>query len=275
METKSLIKFSKEVIEYLNQARVTPKKFADKIAERMKYFKGKVLFFPDSHIGIMTQEGAEAYQEAIDFLNTVAPLPEMKYSVGLTHIAKDIVEAAQQVEDLNLLDELDMNSIFDKYGHFTGSFSRGMDFGSRDPIMVVVNLIVSDGDKTRNQREGIFNSALKEVGVWTGSEKRYGQCTIITSATMFIDKPGAENNFDNQIVGDNSYKTHNVPQTQTHVVAKDDDDDDMNLPEGVKAVDKFVKVVVEGGKKKRITKIVRHMENGSTETEINKETIDE
>ena len=270
METKSLIKFSKEVIEYLNQARKTPKKFAEKIAERMKYFKGKVLFFPDSHVGIMTQEGPEAYQEAIDFLNTVVPLPEMKYSIGLTHIAKDIVEVVQQVEDLNLLDEIDMNKIFDKYGHFTGNFSRGMDFGSREPIMVVMNLIVSDGDKSRNQREGIFNSALKEVGVWTGEEKRYGQCTIITSATMFIDKPGVEDNFDKTIV-EGSNKAQSAPQTQV----TNDDDDDMNLPEGVKAVDKFVKVVVEGGKKKKITKIVRHMEDGSTETEINKETIDE
>lgn len=53
-----------------------------------------------------------------------------------------------------------------------------------------------------------------------------------------------------------------------------DDDDDFDLPPGVKSVDKSEKIVIENGKKKKVIKIVKHMEDGSTETEINKETID-
>ena len=269
-------RFSKEVIEYFNMVRSNPKKFASIIREYKQYFKGKVLRVPNSKVGIMTKEGADAFEEAAKFLDSVKAINTVKYNVGLTHVAKEVVDAAAKTDDINSLDELDMDAIFEKYGKFVGAFSRAMDFGSKDSKMVIINLIVCDGDSSRGQREGIFNSELKEIGVWTGKEKTYGQCTSIATATKFT----TNSNVDDIYAGeseeapqkkqlktlDQKLKSGNKPQQ----VEEGDDE----LPPGVKSIDRTEKIVVENGKKKKITKIVRHMEDGSTETETEKETIE-
>ena len=269
-------RFSKEVIEYFNMVRTNPKKFASIIREYKQYFKGKVLRVPNSKVGIMTKEGADAFEEAAKYLDSVKASNTVKYNVGLTHVAKEVVDAAAKTDDINSLDELDMDAIFEKYGKFVGAFSRAMDFGSKDSKMVIINLIVCDGDSSRGQREGIFNSELKEIGVWTGKEKTYGQCTSIATATKFT----TNSNVDDIYAGeseeapqkkqlktlDQKLKSGKKPQQ----VEEGDDE----LPPGVKSIDRTEKIVVENGKKKKITKIVRHMEDGSTETETEKETIE-
>ena len=269
-------RFSKEVIEYFNMVRSNPKKFASIIREYKQYFKGKVLRVPNSKVGIMTKEGADAFEEAAKYLDSVKAINTVKYNVGLTHVAKEVVDAAAKTDDINSLDELDMDAIFEKYGKFVGAFSRAMDFGSKDSKMVIINLIVCDGDSSRGQREGIFNSELKEIGVWTGKEKTYGQCTSIATATKFT----TNSNVDDIYAGeseeapqkkqlktlDQKLKSGKKPQQ----VEEGDDE----LPPGVKSIDRTEKIVVENGKKKKITKIVRHMGDGSTETETEKETIE-
>ena len=40
----------------------------------------------------------------------------------------------------------------EKYGTYSGNISRALDFGGETPENVLVNLIVSDGDPTRDQR---------------------------------------------------------------------------------------------------------------------------
>ena len=267
-------RFSKEVIEYFNMVRSEPKKFASIIREYKQYFKGKVLRVPKSKVGIMTKEGADACEEAAQFLDSVKPIGTCQYNVGLTHVAKEVVEAAEKTDDPNSLDELDMDAIFEKYGRFTGAFSRAMDFGSKDSTMVIINLVVSDGDKSRGQREGIFNSELKEIGVWTGKEKSYGQCTSIATATKFITKSSVEDIYSGESEESTQKKELKTITEKLKSTKKPSEEEDDELPPGVKKIDRSEKIVVENGKKKKITKIVRHMEDGSTETETEKETIE-
>ena len=87
-------RFSKEVIEYFNMVRSNPKKFASIIREYKQYFKGKVLRVPNSKVGIMTKEGADAFEEAAKYLDSVKAINTVKYNVGLTHVAKEVVDAA-------------------------------------------------------------------------------------------------------------------------------------------------------------------------------------
>ena len=222
----------------------------------------------------MTKEGADAFEEAAQFLDSVKPIGTCQYNVGLTHVAKEVVEAAEKTDDPNSLDELDMDAIFEKYGRFTGAFSRAMDFGSKDSTMVIINLVVSDGDKSRGQREGSFNSELKEIGVWTGKEKSYGQCTSIATATKFITKSSVEDIYSGESEESTQKKELKTITEKLKGTKKPSEEEDDELPPGVKKIDRSEKIVVENGKKKKITKIVRHMEDGSTETETEKETIE-
>ena len=266
-------RFSKEVIEYFNMVRSNPKKFASIIREYKQYFKGKVLRVPNSKVGIMTKEGADAFEEAAKYLDSVKAINTVKYNVGLTHVAKEVVDAAAKTDDINSLDELDMDAIFEKYGKFVGAFSRAMDFGSKDPKMVIINLIVCDGDSSRGQREGIFNSELKEIGVWTGKEKTYGQCTSIATATKFTTNSNVDDIYAEESEGQKKQlKTLNQKLKSGKKPQQVEEDEE--LPPGVKSIDRTEKIVVENGKKKKITKIVRHMEDGSTDTETEKESIE-
>ena len=65
-----------------------------------------------------------------------------------------------------------------------------MDFGGETPEQAVINLIVSDGDKSRGQRDSLLSTEIKRVGLANGKHDTYRHCTAIVTCTEF------ENTFD-------------------------------------------------------------------------------
>jgi len=65
-------------------------------------------------------------------------------------------------------------------------------------------------------------------------------------------------------------RKYNRPQRED---VKDEGEDE--LPPGVASINKTEKVIMENGCKKRITKIIKVMEDGSKQVETTKEVIDE
>ena len=272
-------RFSYEVVNELNRLRSSPNSFSTDIEKIKSFFKGKVLQIPNSNMGIMTKEGISAYNEASDFLKNQLSVSKLVPNRALNLIAKEyLTEISNQ--PLENIDSIDIEAIINKYGKFTGTFSRAIDFGGNEPNLVVINLIVSDGDSSRSQRISLFDNNLKLVGVASGNHKNFKRFTVILTCTAFfandpinnqvadlyenIEPLNENNNNFNNNSSNNNFNNNNT----------NDDDDDFDLPPGVKSVDKSEKIVIENGKKKKVIKIVKHMEDGSTETEINKETID-
>ena len=60
-----------------------------------------------------------------------------------------------------------------------------MEFGGEAPEHVVIDLIVSDGDKSRSQRNQLFDNKFKVVGLVAGDHHDFNKCTIIALATKF------------------------------------------------------------------------------------------
>src|SRR5450755_82206 len=69
---------SAKVLEQINLARVSPRQYAETLAQRMR--------------GVRTREGARAVEEAIAFLRHAAPLPPLGYSEGMASSASRHVE---------------------------------------------------------------------------------------------------------------------------------------------------------------------------------------
>ena len=67
-----------------------------------------------------------------------------------------------------------------------------------------------------------------------------------------------------------NYNTYNPPLNKNVSSGFNEDDD---LPEGVMRIERNEKYVVEKGVKKKITKIVRYMENGEINTELFKTNV--
>ena len=288
--------FNEDLITEINLLRTNPKKYAKTISKYMNYFKGKLLCLPESNAGIQTEEGVEAFKEAVDFLNKQPKIEPLKPSKGLCRIAEDFISIYQKPDSGDLANK-DMEEIINKYGSFAGSFSRAMDFGGETPEMAIINLVVSDGDASRGQRESLLSTEIKKIGVANGKHDTYRHCSAIITCTEF------ENTFDKddnglltEVKPTNIKKNESIKEDyrskrelkennydkKNEVKDKKHDNDNKNqsdgkeeLPPGVASINKTEKVIVEDGEKKKVIKIIKVMEDGSKQIETIKEIVEE
>ena len=286
--------FNEDLIMEINLLRTNPKKYAKTISKYMHYFKGNLLCLPESNAGIQTEEGVEAFKEAVDFLNKQEKLEPLKSSKGLCRIAEDFI-AIYQKSDSGDLANKDMEEIINKYGSFSGSFSRAMDFGGETAEMAIINLVVSDGDPSRGQRESLLSTEIKKIGVANGPHQTYRHCSAIITSTEFentFDKDDngllIENKSTNKSKKDNiktdSIKTkepnenkvvNNKEENSKSQKKKNISDGKEELPYGVASINKTEKIIVENGDKKKVIRIIKEMEDGSKQIETIKEILDE
>ena len=65
--------------------------------------------------------------------------------------------------DFDQMDAIDRETIINKYGRYEGKFGESTDFGSQTPEMVVINLLVDDGNKSRNNRKMLFEEGYYKI----------------------------------------------------------------------------------------------------------------
>lgn len=253
--------FRSKVIEEFNLLRTNPQMYANKVRKYATYFKGKVLQIPGGD-NIMTQEGPDAYEEAAKFLDNFTKVDALTYNPGLTHAAHDFLTAVSTLET-DKMGELNLESYIEKHGEVEGHLGLSNDFGSNIPELVIINLVVDDGDAKRGNRNNILDGKFKQIGVAKGSHTVYQHCTVIFYAQNFKTSKETE-----EI--EKKLSLLKLAAKEKKVVA---DDDDWSVPEGYVKVDKSEKIVEEGGVKKKIIKIVKHKEDGTVETELRKENV--
>ena len=175
--------FNRKLLEEINSLRTNPKGYASKILKMKSNYEGDILKTADG-IKIKTQEGAAAYDEAANFLQSAEAVEKLTSSKGLTRIAEALLENIQRTDPDNL-DSIDMNAIVAKFGDYSGAFGRIMEFGGASPQQIVTNIVVCDGDKSRSQRANIMNKDFKVVGVALGDHSAFRKCTTIIACTAF------------------------------------------------------------------------------------------
>ena len=243
--------FNEELIKEVNLLRTNPKEYADKISRYLNYFNGKLFCLPESKAQIQTEEGIDAFKEAIDFLNNQPELEPLTPSKGLCRIAQDYISKYQKPDSSELTDE-EMEKIISRFGSYYEYFYRALDFGGETPEMAIIDLIVSDGDPSRSQRESLLSPEIKKIGVANGKHDVYKHCSGIITCTEF------ENTFDRK--DDGFLKEVKIEPKK---------------PLAVASVDKSEKIIVEDGDKKKETKITKVMEDGSKQVAIIKENFDD
>ena len=297
--------FNHDLLREINSLRTNPRKYARKIYSYIDYFKGKLLYLPGSNAGIQTEEGSEAYREAADYLSRHSRIEALKPSKGLCRIAEDFILSVQSPNS-NDFEKIDMEEIINKYGSFNGSFSRALDFGGETPEQALINLIVSDGDKTRGQRESLLSTDIKRIGVANGEHKAYRHCSAIVTCTEFENAVDEDDNGlleeeeeikpskiqktkkqeSNEDQRDEQEKPKGVTLKAKKIVLSNDKEKNLSndnedekeenieeLPPGVKSINKKETIIMENGTKKKITRIEKVMEDGAKEIETTKEVI--
>lgn len=171
-----------DLVKEINLVRKNPAKYAEKILGYKKYFKGTTLKLPTG--GIQTEEGFAAFEEAAKHLKTSTSIEGMIPSKALGRIANDYLDKIKN-SDPDSIGDIEIDSIIKKYGSFSGNFNNVMDFGSTSPELVIINLLVCDGDSSRCNRDFIINPEFKKVGLASGNHATYGVLTILISCTNF------------------------------------------------------------------------------------------
>ena len=181
--------FAQKVIEEVNKIRLNPKTYSNKIRGYLSCFQGNVLRIPKQP-GLMTQEGPSAYKEAADFLLSLPKLQPLTADPGLTGAAQEMANELGRCQEFEQMDNIDRNGILSKYGEYEGQFGESTDFGSLSPEMVVVNLLVDDGDKSRSNRKMLFKETYRKIGCGCVPHNQYKSVTVIMYATNFISGGG-------------------------------------------------------------------------------------
>ena len=163
---------------------------------------------------------------------------------------------------------INREEIVEQYGKYEEAFAMSTDFGSVTPEFVTMNLIVDDGNKSRSNRQMMFDGKYYKIGFGTSKHSTFRQCTVILYATNFIK--GAKKAVLKKAKVSNYNEEDNGIDYQEDLMQRElrDNYQDVDLPEGVSKIEKNEKYVMENGKKKTITKIIKYMDNGEINTEV-------
>ena len=256
--------FNDKLINEINSLRTNPKNFAETISKYLPNFKEKLFCLPEKNIEFQTEEGAEAFKEAIEFLEKQPELLPLSSSKELNQIAEDYLNYYHNPDSNDLSDE-DMEKIINKFGTYSGFFFRAISFGGLTPEMAVIDLIVSDGDPSRKQRDVLLSNEIKIIGVSNKELETCGHCSSIITCTEF-EKIGNKNEKEllkeNKELNETKKEEIREPEEKKKVLE-------------VVSVDKKENIVVEDGDKKKETTVTKVMGDGSKQIAIIKEIFDD
>ena len=291
----STLPFPSQIIDEINRIRLNPKNYARKLLNYTQYIQDNILRLPQYKNGIVTNEGAVAFQEAATYLNTVTKLTSLIFDDTLSAAAETLADEMTYHKDLVSIDKINRKQIIAEYGKFEGDYGQSIDFGSQTPELVVMNLIVDDGDPQRRNRLMLFNDKFTKIGCASCRHPSFRTCTVLLFATKFIRSitaPKGKKNIvhlkhkpkDDEEEDDNDYQqNYYYPEHQMQMKINegkfnknnnnelrnyDEHIDEMYLPKGVSKIDKKERIIIEDGKRLKIIKIVTYMDNGEINTQL-------
>ena len=163
------MEYKKLLLEEINKIRRDPKSFAEKLLEYKQYFEGNCLTLPGSNCQIDTKEGFKAYEEAANILKSTNPLPELSTSKVLRKISSELFD---NIKNENL-DEINFDSLKEKYG--IDKLENIIENGNISAERFVINCIVCDGDRDRENRHILLSNNLLKIGIdfWETEDNEY------------------------------------------------------------------------------------------------------
>ena len=179
----------KAVVQEVNLARTDPKRYATFLEEVRRGYDGKRLIRP-GEIPLVTQEGAKAADEAIQFLRKQAPMQTLKPSRGMSLAARDHVKDQGPRGDTGH-DGSDRSKPWNRvsrYGTWKNKTGENIAYGDSEARRIVIALIIDDGVPKRGHRKSIFDANFNVIGVAVGAHATYGTMCVMTFAGGYEEK---------------------------------------------------------------------------------------
>lgn len=175
-----------QVLDRINFARQHPQEYAEQLREYRDYFDGRILYLPGDPNGVITQEGPDAVDEAIDFLERQAPLPPLSRGALLQLAARDHAGELGVTGGMGHV-SADGASPGERVRRRGGDIYVGenISYGYDQADAVVRQFIVDDGVRGRGHRKSLFNRDFRYAGVGCGDHRRFGHmCVVDLSGTI-------------------------------------------------------------------------------------------
>lgn len=302
---------SSQVISELNKIRQNPSSYSKKLLDLKKNFKDKVLYLPNRKNGIITMEGPKTFTEASNFLLSQNPLSPLILNNNLNTAAQALSDQLSRIKEFNAINNVNRENILNRYGRIEGFFGETTDYGSDSLELLICSLLIDDGRIQRNNRKLLFDNKFNYIGVGVSSSKYHKNVTCIFYASNYIQKDNYSDKINNIIYnqdklgninitnkyistlddkkdlitdsaklnGGNIYKIrHNYDETgndcynynfkngnKSHMKKHEE------FPENCYKIEKNEKFIFENGIRKKIITTIQHMNNGETNTIIEKE----
>ena len=203
---------SRNIFNLINKFRSNPRELARHLEKLKKYLdkNTNILSEPDK-IQIQMVEGENVFNEAIQYLKSLSPLPPFEWDDCLAQSAQEHVD---DIGPKGLLlyqssDGTEPEDRISKYGNYVDSLGENIDFGPNDEIGVIVSLTLDDGEEERPHRDNLFKNDYKKIGIACGPHQSEFQMCVMDMAYDFIPKGQVNNNMNNNNLNNNQNMNNN------------------------------------------------------------------
>ena len=189
LKIRDFYSFGLQVLNEINFARMHPDEFVEKLEELYNSIRNDNCLYVEG-IPFLYTNLKESLEDAIDFLTHQKPLKGLIYNKTITQACDYLLD------ELIIHDGLDDNDSnryslenrLSKFGEPLGQTYELIDYGMFDPEFIVINFILCDGDEQKYERNVIFNSKIKFLGIAASILPSDKICTVINFCEEFYDK---------------------------------------------------------------------------------------
>ena len=178
--------FGERFLKELNLCRKNPQKYSTKLRSYSQYFEKQILKIPNE-TPIKTKEGFSAFEECAMFLDNLDELPQLKLNEGLNYSSKEVIKnllTYKSIEEIN--SKMKIDECLSKFGEVYGPFSQLCDFGTSNPELLVILLLVDDGECNRSNRLSLLNGNFKVIGFsHRNNHEIFNFCSVVLLARNF------------------------------------------------------------------------------------------
>ena len=145
----------------------------------------------------------------------------------------------------------------EKYCEWDGACAENLDFGFRNAENIILNLLIDDGVKERNQRYNLFHPDFKYIGIGIEPHRDYGICIVVGYA-MNVRPLGSEPKNVSDFIQEYIKNTMNRQKIKNPF-----QEDEPDAPDNTVSLKIVKNTKLIGGKMKKITKKIFSLDNGA------------
>ena len=248
------------IISEINKVRQNPSSYISLIKKQKDLIKGEILY-RENESPIQLTEGEKSFQNAIDYLKKKKKTFKLEENNNLNLAALDLVndigpKGLFSHEDSN---GNNLNDRIEKYCEWENCCNEIIQFSSKKPEEIIIDIIVDDGIENKLNRESLFNDNYKFIGCGINEHKDFGFVIAIILVGGIREKNSLFFNYDNFKYQYNQNDNIN----QDNIIVNDYQINDSDAPDNTVSV-KIVKKQKEfNGKKIVVVKKFYKLDDGS------------